>query len=96
MANVPVPFEVQTISVWLLALEPVVILTAPELEQVLTAVPATAVGAAVTETVTETECELHFSFNYATPNGILNNDIRLELGTGIVNFINNRKSTFYM
>ena len=48
LANVPVPFEVdQVIPALLLALEPAVMFTAPVLEQVLTAVPADAVGAVV-------------------------------------------------
>jgi len=46
-ANVPVPFDVQLIPLLLVALDPAVIFTAPALEQVITAVPATAVGAAV-------------------------------------------------
>lgn len=42
-------------------------------------------------------CETHISFNFATPNGTLNNNIRLELGTGIVNFINeNLNSQLYI
>ena len=45
--NVPVPLDVQVTPALLVALEPAVIFTAPELEQVATAVPATAVGAAV-------------------------------------------------
>jgi len=47
LANVPVPLDVQVIPLVLVALDPAVIFTAPELEQVATAVPATAVGAAV-------------------------------------------------
>jgi hypothetical protein len=44
-ANVPVPFDVvQVILAWLVALEPAVIFTAPEAEQVNTSVPAFAVG----------------------------------------------------
>ena len=46
-ANVPVPFDVQVMPLLLVALDPVVIFIAPLLEQVVTAVPATAVGAAV-------------------------------------------------
>ena len=46
-ANVPVPADVQMMPLLLVALDPAVIFTAPLLEQVLTAVPATAVGAAV-------------------------------------------------
>ena len=46
-ANVPVPLDVQVVPALLVALDPAVTLTAPELEQVATAVPATAVGAAV-------------------------------------------------
>ncbi len=44
---VPVPFDVHATLLWLVALDPAVIFTAPELEQVATAVPATAVGTAV-------------------------------------------------
>ncbi len=44
---VPVPFDVQAKLLWFVALDPGVIFTAAELEQVDTAVPATAVGAAV-------------------------------------------------
>ena len=47
LANVPVPADVQMIPLVFVALDPAVIFTAPLLEQVLTAVPATAVGAAV-------------------------------------------------
>jgi hypothetical protein len=43
-ANVPVPFDVQVIPALFVAEEPVVMFTAPEFEQVLTAVPATAVA----------------------------------------------------
>ncbi len=50
-ANEPVPLDVQAIPALLLALEPVVIITAPVLEQVLMAVPATAVATAFTVTV---------------------------------------------
>ena len=46
LANVPVPADVQMIPLVFVALDPAVIFTAPLLEQVLTAVPATAVGAA--------------------------------------------------
>ena len=46
-ANVPVPPDVQVMPLLLVALDPAVIFTAPLLEQVVTAVPATAVGAAV-------------------------------------------------
>ncbi len=46
-ANVPVPLEVQVTPALLLALEPVVMFTAPLFEQVETAVPAEAVGAVV-------------------------------------------------
>ena len=46
-ANVPVPPDVQVMPLLLVALDPAVIFTAPALEQVVTAVPATAVGAAV-------------------------------------------------
>jgi hypothetical protein len=44
---VPVPFDVHATLLWLVALDPAVIFTAPKLVQVDTAVPATAVGAAV-------------------------------------------------
>ena len=47
LVNVPVPFDVHTTLAWLAALDPAVMFTAPELEQVETAVPATAVGACV-------------------------------------------------
>ena len=46
-ANVPVPFDVQLTLALFVAEEPAVMFTAPELEQVFIAVPATAVGAAV-------------------------------------------------
>ncbi len=46
-ANVPVPLEVQVVPALLLVLEPAVMFTAPLFEQVLTAVPAVAVGAVV-------------------------------------------------
>ena len=46
LANVPVPADVQVMPLLLVALDPAVIFTAPLLEQALTAVPATAVGAA--------------------------------------------------
>ena len=45
--KVPVPDDVQVIPLLLVALDPAVIFTAPVLEQVVTAVPAMAVGAAV-------------------------------------------------
>ena len=51
-AKVPVPFDVQVTPALLLALEPAVILTAPLFEQVVMAVPATAVAAAFTVIVT--------------------------------------------
>jgi hypothetical protein len=47
LVKVPDPFDVQVIPLLLVALDPAVMLTAPEVEQVATAVPATAVGAAV-------------------------------------------------
>ena len=47
LVKVPVPLEVQVIPLLLVALDPAVMFTAPEEEQVATAVPATAVGAAV-------------------------------------------------
>ena len=46
-ANVPVPPDVQVMPLLLVALDPAVIFTAPALEQVVTTVPATAVGAGV-------------------------------------------------
>ena len=42
--KVPVPLDVHVIPAWLLALEPVVIFTAPVLEQVGISIPAIAVG----------------------------------------------------
>jgi hypothetical protein len=47
LANVPVPLHVHVTLAMFDALEPAVIFTAPLVEQVVTAVPATAVGAAV-------------------------------------------------
>ena len=47
LVKLPLPLEVHVIPVSLVADEPAVMFTAPELEQVVTAVPATAVGAAV-------------------------------------------------
>jgi hypothetical protein len=47
LAKLPVPLAVQATLDWLLALEPAVIFTAPLFEQVATAVPATAIGAAL-------------------------------------------------
>jgi len=47
LVKVPVPFDVQVTPLLLVALDPAVMFTAPEEEQVATAVPATAVGAAV-------------------------------------------------
>jgi hypothetical protein len=44
LAKVPVPFDVHVVAAAFKALEPAVIFTAPEFEQVFTAVPATAVG----------------------------------------------------
>ncbi len=44
---VPVPFDVHATLLWLVALDPAVIFTAPELVQVDTAVPAMAAGAGV-------------------------------------------------
>ncbi len=44
---VPVPLDVHTTLLWFEALDPAVIFTAPPLKQADTAVPATAVGAAV-------------------------------------------------
>ena len=46
-AKVPLPLEVQLTLALFVADDPVVMFTAPELEQVFIAVPATAVGAAV-------------------------------------------------
>jgi hypothetical protein len=43
-ANVPVPLDVQVILDWLVALEPAVILNAPNPTQVVSLGPATAVG----------------------------------------------------
>lgn len=45
LAKVPVPLDVQSTLELFMALEPAVMLTAPELEQVVIGVPATAVGA---------------------------------------------------
>ena len=45
--NAPVPLDVHIILLWLVALAPAVIFTAPELEQVNTDVPAIAVGRAL-------------------------------------------------
>jgi hypothetical protein len=47
LAKLPVPLDVQVTPALLVALDPAVIFTAPELEHVETAVPATAVGACV-------------------------------------------------
>ena len=47
LVNVPVPLDVHVVPALFVALEPVVIFTAAEEEQVVIAVPATAVGAAV-------------------------------------------------
>jgi hypothetical protein len=47
LVKVPDPFDVQVIPLLLVALDPAVMFTAPEEEQVAMAVPATAVGAAV-------------------------------------------------
>lgn len=44
LANVPVPLELHKTLAWLVALAPLVILTALEFEQVFIAFPATAVG----------------------------------------------------
>ena len=54
LANVPVPLDVHVVTKVFVALDPVVMLIAPEFEQVVIAVPATAVGKAFTVTVTET------------------------------------------
>ena len=43
--KVPVPLDVHVMPLLLVALDPAVILTGVELEQVTTSVPATAVGA---------------------------------------------------
>jgi hypothetical protein len=47
LANVPVPLDVHVIPELFVEVEPAVIFTGPEVEHVLTAVPAAAVGAAV-------------------------------------------------
>jgi hypothetical protein len=47
LVKVPVPLDVQATLVWLVALDPAVIFTGPELEHVTIAAPATAVGRAV-------------------------------------------------
>ena len=47
LVKVPVPFDDQVIPALLVALDPAVIFTAPVVEQVVTGVPATAVGAGV-------------------------------------------------
>lgn len=47
LVKVPVPLDVQVTLAWFVALDPAVIFTAPEVEQVVTAVPAIAVGAAL-------------------------------------------------
>ena len=53
MAKVPVPLDVHVIPALFVALDPAVIFTAPVLEHVATAVPATAVGAGVMVNVLE-------------------------------------------
>ena len=53
LAIVPVPLDVHIMPALFVADEPAVIFTAPALEQVVTAVPATAVADGVTLTVTE-------------------------------------------
>ena len=53
LANVPVPLEVHVTPELFVELEPVVMLTGPELEQVFNAVPDTAVGADVIVMVLE-------------------------------------------
>ena len=52
LAKIPVPLDVQVIPEVLVAFDPAVILTAPVVEQVDTAVPALAVGVATTVAVT--------------------------------------------
>ena len=47
LANVPVPLDVHVIPELFVEVAPAVIFTGPDVEQVLTAVPATAVGADV-------------------------------------------------
>ena len=47
MANVPVPLDVHVVVAAFVALDPVVIFIGAELEQVVSAVPETAVGAEV-------------------------------------------------
>ena len=53
LAKAPVPFDVQVVPALFVAVEPAVILTAPVLEQVDTAVPATEVGATLIVKVLE-------------------------------------------
>ena len=65
LANVPVPLDVQVVVAAFVALEPVVIFTAPVLEQVFTAVPATAVGAEVIVIVFEEVTFAHPAFPLA-------------------------------
>ncbi len=66
-AKVPVPFEVDhVILAWFVALDPAVILTAPEVEQVLTAVPDTAVGAwLIVNVLFDVAFEAHGEFGVA-------------------------------
>lgn len=47
LAKVPLPLDVHVTLAWLVAFDPVVMLTAPVEAQVTIAVPATAVGAGV-------------------------------------------------
>ena len=67
LAKVPFPFEVvHVILAWSVALEPAVILTAPELEQVEMAVPATAVGSVLmVKVLFETAFDAHGEFGVA-------------------------------
>ena len=64
-ANVPFPFDVHVTPVLFVALDPAVIFTAPELEQVVTAVPATAVGAVTIVKVFVEVASLHGAFPVA-------------------------------
>ena len=60
--KVPVPLDVQVIPLLFVALDPAVIFTAGELEQVTTAVPATAVGASVIVSVLVEIASAHVPF----------------------------------
>ena len=65
LVKVPDPFDVHVVPVLLVALDPAVIFTAPELEQVATAVPATAVGAAVMVSVLVDTASAQVPFPFA-------------------------------